>query len=81
MLFFKKSPTVPMSIDSLTKEQVLEELCAQGCQRVNLLLADNALQQQQTYLQQLCDTDREWVLHELKSVMSVYALAGSCSID
>lgn len=70
-----------MTKQHLEKEEVLEELCALGCRRVNQLLADETLHSQHPELQRLNSTDKQWVLVELQSVMSVYELAGSCSVD
>jgi len=54
------------------RDQVVENICNEGCKSVNQLLLSIELQRSHTQLQQLDNVDQEWALLELKSVMQVY---------
>lgn len=58
------------------KEQVLENICAEGCKYVNRLLVSLKLQVEHKQLQQLNKTEQEWVLIQLSSLMQVYENSG-----
>lgn len=62
-------------------ETCVEKLCLKGCRVVwedIRLLEEGALLPETSGL---LETERLAVLHELKLIMSVYSIAGSCKID
>ena len=68
----------PMSQSRI--EDTVEIICQRGCRYVNKLLADPAQQQACSDLDCLDDRERGQVLEELRSVMAVYQITGSCDI-
>ncbi|MBL7003051.1 MAG: hypothetical protein ISR69_03360 [Gammaproteobacteria bacterium] len=62
------------------KEQLVETLCGHGCQYVNQLLASSKMQQECDLLNQVSQAEKEWILAELRSIMSVYENSGSCTV-
>jgi len=53
-------------------QQVVEQLCNEGCQQVNAYIQEIESGQLPDNMQPLNNGDREKVLSELKSIMAVY---------
>lgn len=62
------------------REQVVETICSEGCKYVNQFVASLDMQSKYEDLQDLSDSDQQWVIVELRSIMKVYERSGSCSI-
>ncbi len=61
-------------------DRVTHLICQRGCQYVNLILNDKKAQQDCSELLNLSGNEKEVVIQELKSVMSVYDQSGNCSL-
>lgn len=61
-------------------DSVLNSICGRGCGYVNKVLNDKQVQQGCSELLELDLSDRNAVIDELKSVMSVYDQTGSCGV-
>lgn len=55
-----------------TLQQVVEQLCNQGCQQVNRYISNIEAGNYPANMQELSQTQRSLVLEELRSIMAVY---------
>lgn len=56
----------------------IEILCQKGCKEVSLVILALERGDPMTEVQELNADERQMVLHELKSIMSVYQEGGTC---
>lgn len=59
-------------------DSLLEDYCQQGCREVNNIIAQLENQHAPKEMQELSDSERQYVHSELKAIMDVYD--GYCSM-
>ena len=61
-------------------DNIIDSICNRGCQYVNMILSDSQARSQCEELEALDREQQIKVMHELKSVMSVYQQTGGCEL-